>query len=176
MLSYQSSLQGHSDFHTPVTRPYWFHPACDGLTASGVSQERMDLRYYLFLSFVTCHWPYPRSLVGALTLFFPTSIGLLLGCKGSACIPLHSGFIPHPNSPSYYRSSLRSRGCTIRFMLRPATLACTPDWVQPAYSWRAFSVLCRGKFSPCVTTRTRPLPTHLKRAIDVTTSFQVARY
>jgi hypothetical protein len=68
---------------------------------------------------------------------------------------------PSPGLSQLYPSGVTLRGCTIRFMLRPAALAGTPDWVKPA-SLRAVSVPCRGKFNPCVTTRIRPQPTHPK--------------
>ncbi len=51
------------------------------------------------------------------------------------------------------------RSCTIRFMLRPADLAGTPDWVKLAYHASRLGTVS-GKFSPCVTTRTRPQPTY----------------
>ncbi|MEE9118434.1 MAG: hypothetical protein V3U02_07560, partial [Calditrichia bacterium] len=51
------------------------------------------------------------------------------------------------------RTGLSPAGITALWAAR------TPDWVRPA-NLRAVSVPCRGKFSPCVTTRTRPLPTY----------------
>ena len=60
-----------------------------------------------------------------------------------------------------YLSNLELRGCTVRFMLRPAALAGTPDWVNPQ-TLRAVSVPCRGKFSLRVTTQTRPQPAYPK--------------
>ncbi len=110
------------------------------------------------LSFTTCHWPYSGSHAGAYALFFPAHSDLLLVVRGSACTPFLTDLSLTRTLPTIpVRFVLRS--CTIRFMLRPAVLAGTPDWVRPA-SLRAFSVPCQGKFSPHVTMRTRPLPTH----------------
>jgi hypothetical protein len=70
-----------------------------------------------------------------------------------------SGVYPSTRLSQLYLSGRLLRSCTIRFMLRPAVSASTPDWVKPAFL-RAVSAPCRGKFSPCVTTRTRPQPTY----------------
>ena len=80
---------------------------------------------------------------------------------GIGAYPRLRGVYPSPGLSQLHPSGLQSRGCTIRFMLRPAALASTPDWVRPA-SLRAVSVPCRGKFNPCVTTRIRPQPTQPK--------------
>jgi hypothetical protein len=69
---------------------------------------------------------------------------------------------PSTRLSQQYPSGRYLRGCTIRFMLRPAVLASTPDWVEHDNFRRAVSVPCRGKFGPCVTTRTRPQPTYPK--------------
>jgi len=44
MLSWPSSLQGHSDFPMPLTAPYGFHTACVLLTTAGIQWEHWDLR------------------------------------------------------------------------------------------------------------------------------------
>ena len=69
---------------------------------------------------------------------------------------------PSTRLSQQYPSGRHLRGCTIRFMLRPAVLASTPDWVGHDNFRRAVSVPCRGEFSPYVTTRTRPQPTYPK--------------
>src|SRR5512141_2193618 len=91
-----------------------------------------------------CHQPYPGSPVGAFALCFPTGTGLPLLRTGSACIQL-ALVCPATGLSQLFPSGLISRGCTVRFMLRPADLAGTPDWVRPAPSRiRAFAVPCQG--------------------------------
>ena len=41
------------------------------------------------------------------------------------------GVYPAPGLSQLYPSGVSLRGCTIRFMLRPAALAGIPDWVKP---------------------------------------------
>jgi hypothetical protein len=82
------------------------------------------------LSFTACRWPYPGSLTGAHALCFPASSGLLPSIKGSARIPYR--VYPFIGLSQLYPSDQMSRGCTIRFMLRPAVLAGPPDWVGHA--------------------------------------------
>ena len=66
------------------------------------------------------------------------------------------------------------RGCTIRFMLRPAALAGTPDWVKPAYSASRLGTVS-GQVQPACY-HTNPPSTYIsKRATDMITSFQVTR-
>ena len=75
------------------------------------------------------------------------------------------GVYPAPGLSQLYPSGVSLRGCTIRFMLQPAALAGIPDWVKPMplIQWaKAVSTPCRGKFSPCVTARTRPQPAYPK--------------
>jgi len=72
-------------------------------------------------------------------------------------------FIPQTGSPSYTRLPSRYGAASFVFVLRPAGLAGTPDWVEPArMAGQLFAVPCRGKFRPVVTSRTRPQPTYPK--------------
>ena len=135
-----------------------FHPTCWRLTAGGVLRRRWDLRSFLRylsphadgLTPGPCQVLVPFSSLATLA-FSPTLEDRRVSPQCRVC-------------PSIGLSQLSPsddilRGCTIRLMLRPAVLAGTPDWVRPAHL-RAVSVPCRGKFSPCVTTRTRPQPTY----------------
>ena len=86
MLSLPSSLQGHSDFPTPITN---FSPVSSDLkllTAVRVLRRRWDLRYYISSSFTACHRPYSGSFAGAYALSFPANIGLLSKRRRSASI------------------------------------------------------------------------------------------
>jgi len=71
------------------------------------------------------------------------------------------GFVPHPDSPSYSRPGFTYEAAPFALCyglrLWPAPLT----GYNP-HLMRAVSVPCRGKFSPRVTTRTRPLPTYPK--------------
>jgi hypothetical protein len=71
-----------------------------------------------------------RVPIGAFALS-PTGTGLPLLRRGSACIQLALVY-PATGLSQLSPSGLNSRGCTVRFMLRPALLASTPDWVRPA--------------------------------------------
>ena len=67
-------------------------------------------------------------------------------------------FIPQPASPSYSRPVSGYGAASFVFLLRPASLASTPDWVRSRLAG-PFAVHCRGKFRPAVTDQTRPQPT-----------------
>ena len=137
-----------------------FHPTLSLLTAAGVLQRRWDLRSCLRylsphadgLTPGPCQVLVPFASLATLT-FSPSLQDRRLSPLCRVC--------PSIGLSQLYPSDDILRGCTIRLMLRPAVLAGTPDWVKPAHL-RAVSVPCRGKFSPCVTTRTRPLPTYPK--------------
>lgn len=88
MLSRPSSLQGRSDFPTPVTP--WGSKVSSILPLRlpwlGIPWRRRDLRSNFPHSFSACHRPYSGSLAGALALCFPASIGLLPIVRGSTRI------------------------------------------------------------------------------------------
>ena len=158
MLSCPSSLQGHSDFPTSVTPVLSVSSNLSGAYRSRSSAETLGSQVpHRYLS------PHAIGLTpGPMQVLMPfTSLHALafsLYVQDRRVSPL-CGVYPSPGLSQLFPSGYCLRSCTIRFMLRPAALASTPGWVRPA-SLRAFSVPCQGKFSPHVTTRTRPLPTH----------------
>ncbi len=129
-------------------------------TAVGVLRRRWDLRSYLpYLSpHATGHTPGPHQVHTPFASLMAPAFSQIL--EDRRVSPL-SGVYPSTRLSQLSPSSHLLRSCTIRFMLRPAVSAGTPDWVKPAFL-RAVSAPCRGKFGPCVTTRTRPLPTYPK--------------
>ena len=52
--------------------------------------------------------------------------------KRIGAYPRRCGVYPSPGLSQLLPSGIELRGCTIRFMLRPAALAGPPDWVRPA--------------------------------------------
>ena len=134
------------------------HPTCWRLTAGGVLRRRWDLRSFLRylsphadgLTPGPCQVHMPFSSLATLA-FSPNLEDRRVSPQCRVC--------PSIGLSQLCPSDDILRGCTIRLMLRPAVLAGTPDWVKPAFL-RAVSVPCRGKFSPCVTTRIRPQPTY----------------
>jgi len=87
MLSYPSSLQGHSDFPTPIIP---FSPVSPDLIRTYRSwspAETLGSQALPPLSFTACRWPYPGSPPGAFALSFPGDSGLLPINRRSACIP-----------------------------------------------------------------------------------------
>jgi hypothetical protein len=86
VLSCPSSLQGHSDFPTPVTRLLMVSSDLRKAYHSWSPAETLGSQVLPPLSFTACHWPYPGSPPGAFTLFFPGDSGLLPIIRGSACI------------------------------------------------------------------------------------------
>jgi hypothetical protein len=130
MLSHPSSLQNHSDFPTPLTHILPVSPNLIHAYRRWSPAETLGSQVLPPLSFTACRWPYPGSLTGAHALCFPASSGLLPSIKGSARIPYR--VYPFIGLSQLYPSDQMSRGCTIRFMLRPAVLAGPPDWVGHA--------------------------------------------
>jgi hypothetical protein len=127
LLSCPSSLQGHSDFPTPITSLLPVSPNLRAAYRVRNFAETLGPQALPPLSFTACHWPYPGSPAGARTLCFPADAGLLPSKRGSARIPTYAGFIPHPDSPSYYRPELNyeaapfSLCCGLRLWLAPLT-------------------------------------------------------
>jgi hypothetical protein len=91
MLSCSSSLQGHSDFPTPITRLLPVSPDLRKAYHSWSPAETLGSQVLPPLSFTACHWPYPGSPSGAFALCFPDGSGLLPKNRGSACIPAQRG-------------------------------------------------------------------------------------
>jgi len=174
MLSCLSSLQDHSDFPTPVARPLPVSSDLERAYHARSSMETLGSQVLPPLSFTACRWPYPGSPPGASTLCFPDGSGLLPITRGSACIPPIRRIYPSTRLSQLYPSSRHLRSCTIRFMLRPAVLAGTPDWVRPAPSASRLGTVS-GQVQP-VCYHTNPPSAYIsKRAIDMITSFQVTR-
>ena len=91
-----------------------------------------------------------------LAMAFPLNVE---GRRISRC----HGFIPHTDSPSYSCLHSAYGAASFVFVLRPAGLASTPDWVEPlCMAEQPFAAHCRGKFRPVVTDQTRPQPTYPK--------------
>jgi len=152
LLSCPSSLQGHSDFpSTPNACLAGFIQLGLRLPPSDLSRSR-GISGPISVS-LSSHavdlTPGPPPV--HLPFFFPVGIGLPLKRTGSASSSALANY-PSFGLSQLYAPDLISRGCIIRFVLRPASLVGTPDWVRGT---------CRGKFRPGVTTRTRPLPTYL---------------
>ena len=125
LLSYPSSLQGHSDFPTSVTSLLPVSPDLRAAYRVRSFAETLGPQALPPLSFTACHWPYPGSPAGARALCFPAGTGLLPTKRGSAPIPAAAGFIPHPDSPSYYHPAQRHVAtpfalcCGLRFWQAP---------------------------------------------------------
>ena len=90
MLSCPSSLQGHSDFPTPIIPFLPVSPDLKRIYHSWSPAETLGSQVLPPLSFTACHWPYPGSPPGAYALCFPDDSGLLPKIRGSACIPTKS--------------------------------------------------------------------------------------
>ncbi len=131
MLSCPSSLQGHSDFPTPIASILPVSSNLIGAYHRRSPVETLGPQVLPPLSFTACRWPYPGSPAGAHTLCFPADTGLLPNYRGSARIFVYEVY-PSIGLSQLLLSNRHLRGCTIRFMLRPAVLASTPDWVRPA--------------------------------------------
>ena len=134
LLSGPSTLQGHSDFPQLLTPalPVSSNLACAyrrRITAeAGGSQVRFPVR--------SPRMPLtlPRVPCRCICLFFPAGIGLPLNSTGSACSPALAEFVPHSGSPSYMRPVRYHEAASFVFVLRPAGLAGTPDWVRGTVS------------------------------------------
>ena len=173
-MSYPSSLQGHSDFPTPLT------PNLAGFTQldlcllpseygrdAGISGPTSAIfhRMPLAIPRVPCRCfrpllPYRR---------WPSPNHKRIGVYSEAL-----GFIPHPGSPSYIRpvSGHGAAPFALCYGLRfwPAPLA--------GYNPQFASVLgtVSGQVQPMCYHMNPPPAYTSKRATDVATSFQVARY
>jgi hypothetical protein len=160
MLSCPSSLQSHSDFPTPITA---ILPVSLDLIAAYRRRspaETLGSQVFPPLSVTACRWPYPGFLPGASALYFPGSSGLLPKYRGSAYIPFSRGLSLNRTLPAI---SVRSHLTRLHHSLNAT--ACgfgRHPWLGTTRHSRASSVPCRGKFSPHVTMRTRPLPTYPK--------------
>ena len=173
MLSCPSSLPGHSDFPTPVTCILKVSSNLIMLTAGRVLRRRWDLRS--FLRYLSPHavglTPGPWQV---LTPFSSLSaLAFSLKIEDRRISPL-CGVHPSTGLSQLYPSGHILRSCTVRFMLRPAVLASTPDWVKLAFSASRLGTVS-GQVQP-VCYHTNPPSAYIsKREIDMITSSQVTR-
>ena len=143
------------------------------LTAVGVLRRRWDLRSYLrYLS------PHAIGLTpGPCQVHMPfsslTALAFSLNIEDRRVFRLRRIY-PSTRLSQLYPSGHILRSCTVRFMLRPAALASTPDWVKPAYLASRLGTVS-GQVQPACY-HANPPPAYLsKGATDKTTSFQVIR-
>jgi hypothetical protein len=100
MLSYPSSLQGHSDFPTSITRLLPVSPDLRKAYRSWSTAETLGSQVLPPLSFTACHWPYPGFPSGAFALYFPDGSGLLPKSRGSAYILAQRGLSLNQTLPA----------------------------------------------------------------------------
>jgi len=100
MLSCLSSLQGHSDFPTPVTHLLPVSPDLNHAYRRWSPAETLGSQALPPLSVTACRWPYPGSPSGAYALCFPDGSGLLPKSRGSACIPAQRGLSLNQTLPA----------------------------------------------------------------------------
>jgi len=91
ILSYPSSLQGHSDFPTPITPILPVSPDLIAAYRRRSPAETLGPQVLPPSSFTACRWPYPGFPAGARALYFPAGSGLLPYGRGSAYIPALRG-------------------------------------------------------------------------------------
>jgi hypothetical protein len=127
MLSCPSSLQGHPDFPTSITHLLPVSPDLRKAYRSWSPAETLGSQVLPPLSFTACHWPYPGSPSGALTLCFPDGVGLLPINRGSACIPAQQGLSLSRTlpaifvQPSIYEAAPFALRCGLRLWPAPLT-------------------------------------------------------
>ena len=173
MLSCPSSLQGHSDFPTPIARLLPVSSDLNHAYRSWGSAETLGSQVLPPLSFTACRWPYPGSPVGALALYFPTGAGLLPIIRGSACIPIHSDLsllraLPATSAQKTITRLYHSLYATACGFGRPPWLGTTR---YPASLLGTVS----GQVQPMCHHMSPPSAYISKRATDMVTSFQVTR-
>ena len=163
MLFRPSSLQGRSDFpcarNAPLASVTQLETRLPPVETDGNAGISGPLSRYLS--------PHAAVLTPG-----PPSVQMPFASRSAMAFPLNvegrrvartTRFIPHTDSPSYIRLQSGYGAATFVFVLRPAVLASTPDWVEPTcMAGQPFAAHCRGKFRPVVTSRTRPQPTYPK--------------
>ena len=171
MLSLPSSLRGHSDFPSVYYRD---SPVSSDLCAA--LRRRFTAQT-------------PGSRVRFLHRLSPHAIDPTPGPNGCLCSLLpHRQWpspyaqrvgvypfrvYPHAGLSQPYSSEAQSRGCIVRFMLRPAALADTPDWVGPRSSGAVRGAVS-GQVPPECYHSNAPSAYMPKRATHMATSFHVA--
>jgi hypothetical protein len=176
MLSHPSSLPGPSEFPPPITQ---ILPVSSNLIRayhrwSTVEAVGLQVRFSILclrmppaLPRVPCRCICPFPSLQALA--FPLNVeGRRVSRSPRVC--------PATGLSQLCPSGVMSRGCTIRFMLRPADLADTPDWAKTRTSLiRAVRGAMSRQVRPVCYHTNPPSAYTPKRAIGVTTSFHVAR-
>jgi len=96
----------------------------------GVLQRRWDLRSYLrnLSPHATGLTPGPPQEPVPFSSLRTMAFSIVVEDRRIAC---YKQVYPAPGLSQLYPSGVSLRGCTIRFMLRPAALAGIPDWVKP---------------------------------------------
>lgn len=129
MLSFPSSLQGHSDFPTSVVL---LLPGSSDLRNTYYSKSTVETLGsqvpHRYLS------PHADGLTpGSLQVHVPfTSLQALafsISVQDRRIARIVVRVYPSTILSQLYLYGVSSRSCTIRFMLRPAVLASPPDWV-----------------------------------------------
>jgi len=173
MLSYPSSLQGQSDFPTPVTSNLPASPNLMLAYRRRSPAETLGPQVLPPLSFTTCHWPYPGSPAGASALCFPASTGLPPITRRSASSPSMTDLSLTRTLPATsvrfavtrLHHSLYATACGFGWhpWLGKTRTLCEPS----RYHVGASSAVCHHTYPPSAYIS--------KRAIDMTTSFHVVR-
>jgi len=132
LLSYPSSLKSHSDFPTPVTP---LLPVSSGLIDAFRSQSSAEtlgsqVPHRYLSPHAIGHTPGPLQVLAPFTSLQTLAFSKY---REDRRVFRHRRIYPSPGLSQLYLSGYRLRSCTIRFMLRPAALAGTPDWVKPTY-------------------------------------------
>lgn len=134
MSSYPSSLQDHSDIPTLITSILLLLYNLISAYLIRSYEETLGLQVLLPLSFSSCREPYPGSSAGAHAIYFPANIGAF-SSKGK------DRRVVRPRANLSRNQTLPaipvwpdSRGCTLRFMLRPEEI-----WQTPLTGYNSFS-------------------------------------
>jgi hypothetical protein len=127
MLSCPSSLQGHSDFPTPLTPVLPLSPGLTDAYRRRSPAETLGSQVpHRYLS------PHAIGLTpGSLQVLLPFASLQTLAFslyQEDRRVFRPRRIYPSPGLSQLYLSGYVLRSCTIRFMLRPAVLASTPGW------------------------------------------------
>jgi len=175
MLSYPSSLQGHSDFPTPLTPILPVSPDLVSVYHRRSPAQTLGPQALPPLSFTACRWPYPGSPAGARALSLPASTGLLPVIRGSACIPALRGL-----SLTWTLPAIPAQVQFTRLHHLPYATACgfgRPPWLGMTRPYYGTSLLgtVSGQVQPVRYHTNPPSAYTFKWGTDVVTSFHVAR-
>jgi hypothetical protein len=133
MLSFPSSLPGHSDLPTPVVS---LLPVSSDSRATYYSKSTVETLGsqvpHRYLS------PHADGLTpGSLQVLLPfaslQALAFPISVEGRRIARIVVRVYPSTILSQLLPYGVSSRSCTIRFMLRPAVLVSPPDWVQPVF-------------------------------------------